>query len=79
MHEVLPESGIIRKLWIGETTKYREHMLRLDPESWHRLIEVNLTGTYNTIRVAAPAMIKQGAGRSNRPDQLDGWPHWLRW
>jgi GNAT superfamily N-acetyltransferase len=35
MHEVLPESGVIRKLWIGETTKYREHMLRLDPESRH--------------------------------------------
>ncbi|MFY9693817.1 MAG: GNAT family N-acetyltransferase, partial [Xanthobacteraceae bacterium] len=35
MHEVLPESGVIRKLWIGETTKYREHVLRLDPESRH--------------------------------------------
>ncbi len=33
MHEVLPESGLIRKLWIGETAKYREHVLRLDPES----------------------------------------------
>jgi GNAT superfamily N-acetyltransferase len=33
MHEVLPEGGVIRKLWIGETAKYREHILRLDPES----------------------------------------------
>jgi len=35
MHEVLPEGGIIRKLWIGETAKYREHVLRLDPDSRH--------------------------------------------
>jgi len=33
MQEVLPEGGVIRKLWIGETAKYREHILRLDPES----------------------------------------------
>jgi GNAT superfamily N-acetyltransferase len=33
MQEVLPESGVIRKLWIGESAKYREHVLRLDPES----------------------------------------------
>ncbi|MGA7789888.1 MAG: GNAT family N-acetyltransferase [Xanthobacteraceae bacterium] len=35
MHEVLPEGGVIRKLWIGETEKYREHMLRLDAASRH--------------------------------------------
>lgn len=33
MQEVLPEGAVIRKLWIGETAKYREHVLRLDPES----------------------------------------------
>jgi GNAT superfamily N-acetyltransferase len=33
MHEVLPEGAVIRKLWVGETAKYREHVLRLDPES----------------------------------------------
>ena len=33
MQEVLPEGGVIRKLWIGETTKYGEHVLRLDAES----------------------------------------------
>ncbi|HEX4407946.1 MAG TPA: GNAT family N-acetyltransferase [Xanthobacteraceae bacterium] len=33
MHEVLPEGGVIRKLWIGETAKYRDHILRLDAES----------------------------------------------
>ena len=33
MQEVLPEGAMIRKLWIGETEKYREHILRLDPQS----------------------------------------------
>src|ERR1700730_9551594 len=33
MQEVLPEGAVIRKLWIGETAKYREHVLRLDPVS----------------------------------------------
>ena len=32
-HEVLPEGGVIRKMWIGETAKYRDHVLRLDPAS----------------------------------------------
>src|ERR1700691_470004 len=35
MQEVLPEDGVIRKLWIGEAAKYRDHVLRLDPESRH--------------------------------------------
>ena len=33
MLEILPEGGMIRKMWIGETANYREHILRLDPES----------------------------------------------
>jgi len=33
MQDVLPEGGVIRKLWIGESEKYRDHVLRLDPQS----------------------------------------------
>jgi len=33
MQDFLPEGGVIRKLWVGETVKYREHMLRLDADS----------------------------------------------
>jgi len=33
MQDVLPEGGVIRKLWIGEADKYRDHVLRLDPQS----------------------------------------------
>jgi len=33
MQDVLPEGGVIRKLWVGEAGKYRDHLLRLDPQS----------------------------------------------
>ena len=33
MHHALVDGGTIRKLWIGEIDKYRDHLLRLDPES----------------------------------------------
>jgi GNAT superfamily N-acetyltransferase len=36
MHELLPAGGIVRKLWVGEADAYRDHLLRLDPESRHR-------------------------------------------
>jgi GNAT superfamily N-acetyltransferase len=35
MQDDLPEGGVIRKLWIGEADKYREHLLRLDAASRH--------------------------------------------
>lgn len=36
MIEPLPDGGTIRKLWIGETGAYRDHLLQLDPDSRHR-------------------------------------------
>jgi len=36
MEEPLPDGGMIRKLWIGETDAYRDHLLRLDRESRNR-------------------------------------------
>ena len=33
MHEALPDGALIRKLWIGEAELYRDHLLRLDPDS----------------------------------------------
>ena len=33
MQDVLPEGGMIRKLWVGEADNYRDHLLRLDAES----------------------------------------------
>ncbi|HZL39036.1 MAG TPA: GNAT family N-acetyltransferase [Pseudolabrys sp.] len=36
MNEPLPDGGAIRKLWIGETDVYRDHLLRLDRDSRYR-------------------------------------------
>ena len=36
MSDPLPGGGTVRKLWIGETDAYRDHLLRLDPESRYR-------------------------------------------
>jgi GNAT superfamily N-acetyltransferase len=36
MHDALPAGGLVRKLWIGETPAYRDHLLRLDTDSRHR-------------------------------------------
>ena len=33
MHESPETPGVIRKLWVGETNRFREHLLRLDPTS----------------------------------------------
>lgn len=33
MNEPLPDGGIIRKMWVVEASRYREHLLRLDAAS----------------------------------------------
>ncbi len=33
MRDPLPSGSLIRKLWMGEATAYRDHLLRLDAES----------------------------------------------
>lgn len=33
MRDPLPTGAVIRKLWIGEADAYRDHLLRLDPDS----------------------------------------------
>lgn len=33
MHDPLPEFSHVRKLWFGESDRYRDHLLRLDPDS----------------------------------------------
>ena len=33
MNDPLPHGGMIRKMWIGEAERYRDHLLRLDADS----------------------------------------------
>ncbi len=41
-------------------------------EEWQDVIDVNLTGVYNTVEAAIPSMIERGAGRRDRAHQLHG-------
>jgi GNAT superfamily N-acetyltransferase len=36
MYDPLPDGGSVRKLWIGESDTYRDHLLRLDRDSRYR-------------------------------------------
>jgi len=58
MHEPLPDGGIIRKLWVGETDAYRDHLLRLDQESRHR----RFFGTVSDDFIARHAATANGIG-----------------
>jgi GNAT superfamily N-acetyltransferase len=61
MQDVLPEGGVIRKMWIGETAKYRDHILRLDPESRHSRfgggVSDEFVGKYVDLSVALDAVV----------------------
>jgi GNAT superfamily N-acetyltransferase len=61
MQEVLPEGAVIRKLWIGETDKYREHLLRLDPQSRRNRFGGGVSdafiGNYAELSVALDAVV----------------------
>ncbi|BBU21924.1 SDR family NAD(P)-dependent oxidoreductase [Mycobacterium xenopi] len=39
-------------------------LLELSPDEWHRVLAVNLTGTWLTMRAAAQAMVEAGSGGS---------------
>jgi NAD(P)-dependent dehydrogenase (short-subunit alcohol dehydrogenase family) len=40
-----------------------EHVLEITPESWRRIIDVNLTGYFFCAQAAARVMVEQGSGR----------------
>jgi GNAT superfamily N-acetyltransferase len=58
MQEPLPEGGTVRKLWVGETDAYRDHLLRLDAESRQR----RFSGTVSDDFIARHAATAQDMG-----------------
>ncbi len=58
MIEPLPDGGAIRKLWVGETDAYRDHLLRLDPESRQR----RFSGAVSDEFIARHAASARGLG-----------------
>jgi GNAT superfamily N-acetyltransferase len=58
MHELLPGGGSIRKLWVGETDAYRNHLLRLDNDSRYR----RFSGAVSDDYIARHAATAKGIG-----------------
>jgi GNAT superfamily N-acetyltransferase len=58
MHQPLPDAGIIRKLWSGETDAYRDHLLRLDRDSRYR----RFSGAVSDEVIARHAATASGLG-----------------
>jgi GNAT superfamily N-acetyltransferase len=46
LQDPLPDGGLIRKMWIGEAARYRNHLLRLDPESRTRRFGGGVSDAY---------------------------------
>lgn len=42
----LPDGGLVRKLWIGDSGQYRDHLLRLDEESRHTRFGAGVSNEY---------------------------------
>jgi GNAT superfamily N-acetyltransferase len=58
MNEPLPDGGSIRKLWVGETDAYRDHLLRLDNDSRYR----RFSGAVSDDYIARHAATAKGIG-----------------
>lgn len=46
VQDPLPDGGLIRKVWIGEIYKYRDHLLRLDEDSRVRRFSGGVSDAY---------------------------------
>jgi GNAT superfamily N-acetyltransferase len=46
LQDPLPDGGLIRKMWMGEAARYRNHLLRLDPESRTRRFGGGVSDAY---------------------------------
>ena len=58
MDEPLPDGGMVRKLWVGETDAYRDHLLRLDRDSRNR----RFSGAVSDEFIARHAATANGLG-----------------
>ncbi len=46
LQDPLPDGGLIRKMWIGEAARYRNHLLRLDADSRARRFGGGVSDAY---------------------------------
>jgi 3-oxoacyl-[acyl-carrier protein] reductase len=50
-----------------------EPIIEMSRETWARTIDVDLTGTWNCLRLALPVMIKRGGGSVVNISSIAGW------
>jgi 3-oxoacyl-[acyl-carrier protein] reductase len=50
-----------------------EPFLEMDPATWQRCIDVDLTGTFNCMRQAAPAIVEAGGGAVVNISSIAAW------
>jgi len=60
--QVLTAYGRIDVLFNGAAVLMYGTVLETDEQAWHRVLSINLTGTYLCCRAVLPHMIRQGAG-----------------
>ena len=57
-------------------------LVDLDPDDWHRVIDINVKGVFNGMRAVLPGMIARGAGTvitvgsGAAHSALEGWSHY---
>lgn len=61
--KILEEMGNIDFLINNAGIVRDKLLLRMTPEDWNSVLQVNLTGTFNFTKVFAPQMLKQRGGR----------------
>lgn len=59
---IVEESGKLDVLVNNAGITMDRSLLKMDPATWQKVIDVNLTGVFNCSRVAAEQMVTQGSG-----------------
>ena len=63
VERMLDEAGPIELLVANAGIALWEDSWETDPDEWWHVLEVNVLGTYLTVRLALPGMIERGGGR----------------
>ena len=83
MHEAICEDGAVRKMWTGEAEQYRDHLLRLDPQSRYsrfagavsddfiRSYAAGLFGSENVVHGFFVDGVLRGAAELRRGESMD--------
>ncbi|MFN0054087.1 MAG: SDR family oxidoreductase [Planctomycetales bacterium] len=73
VESVLSELGSIDVLICGAGINVAQRSLRsLDPDDWDRVIQTNLTGSFNLIHAVLPSMRNKGSGLIIQIDSISG-------